>query len=211
MSETQAVEAALADFGPPQAIRKHLRLQQGRADRQHALAEVRSHIRWVLALGAFFVAMITITAQRPAEPVPPFVTCLRLVGLFAISLVMMILPMYATSLLGCQVTRQRPREEFHLVRSFLRWTGIVALGLAGLVALLIVMICAAVPFAWNWLRPEPMGSFSWLPWHNFVVGWLEQAGRNFGIYASNMIGFAAVIALYERLRCVDGQTAPVDD
>lgn len=207
LSKTQAVEAALADFGPPQVIRKHLRRQQGRADRRHALAEVRRHVWWVLALSAFFVAMIAITGQRPAEFVPPLVIGLRLVGLFALLLVMMILPMYATSFLGCQVTRRRPRGEFHFVRSFLRWTGIVALGLAGFVALLVVMVCTAVPFAWNWLRPEPMGSFSWLLWNHFVVGWLESAGRNFGIFASGVIGFAAVIALYERLRCVDGQTA----
>jgi hypothetical protein len=199
LSETQAVEAALADFGPPHVIRKQLRRQQGQADRRHALAEVRRHLWWVLALSAFFVAMIAITSQRPgpADAASPFVKGFGLLSLFALMLVIMILPMYATSLLGCQVTRQWPRGEFHFARSFLRWMGIVAVGLASFIALLVVIVCAAVPFAWNWLRPEPLDSISWLLWHKFMVGWLEQAGRNFGLYAFGVIGFAAVIALWE--------------
>ncbi|HUW81184.1 MAG TPA: permease prefix domain 1-containing protein [Phycisphaerae bacterium] len=203
LSDEQAVETVLAEFGSPAIIRKQLRRQQRVADRRRAVTEVRRQIWLPFAFSGFFSILSgVLTPETDSLPM----RCLGGVTMFIGLFLLMVGFMYAGQIFSYQVQRQRPRKEYHFLKSCLRWIAVVAFGFVALVPMLLLELVACalllgkIPFA---------NHFPQLLWYNFGVAWLESASRNFGLCTLGILGFGLTLALYERSRCVDEPVTPV--
>lgn len=208
LPERQACKAALVDFGPPDVLRRQLRQHQRRLDRRHALSELRRHTWWLLTVCGFFG---TVAAVFAPGPVPPLTRCLAGAFLLAGLLPTAFVATYLASLVEYKVKHRLPREEHHFLGSFLRWSGVAALFLAGTLGFgpILVGLCGYIGqdrlFRSILHRaPEIIEGAPWLIWYNIGVAALESPVRSFVVPFFMVLGTALFITLYERSRCVDG-------
>jgi len=213
LSDEQAIEGALADFGSPRVIRGQLRRQQRALDRHHAFSELRRHTRWLLTVCGLFA-----TAAAIFAPGPPLTRCLAGVCLLAVLLTTGSVASYFASLAECKVKHRLPRPEHHFVRSCLQWMAVAALFLAGTLLFGPVMVGIAGYLGQDSLfqsilyrAPEIVKGAPWLIWYNIGVAALEAPIRSFVVPFFMVLGAALLITLYERSRCTDGQTTLVGD
>ena len=200
LPEEQAVERALTDFGSPRVIRGQLRRQQRALDRRDALLELRRCIWLLVAVCGLLAAAAAIFSPGPVPRLTrlPAGACL-FTGLLPIASV----PAYLASLLECKVKHRLPREEHQFIRSWLRWMAVVALFLAGTLSLGPFLIGIG-----GYIGQDSL--FQLIPYQIGVAA-LESPIRSFVVPFFMVLGCALLITLYERSRCVDGQTTPVGD
>ena len=127
------------------------------------------------------------------------------------------MPAFVANLLELQVTRSQPIDEFHPLRSFLRWTIVVTAFFAGTVSFAPAAIGLVGYFArdgglLSGLHPKPeiMHGAPWLIWRNIAVAACEFPVRSFVMPPIMILTGAVAITFYERSRCV-GPTAEVAD
>lgn len=209
LPDAQAVEAALTAFGPPQVIRRQLRRQQWIVDWREALVAIRRPA-WGIGLAAILTGLYA-TAIAVLHPLPlsPLMRCLWGLALFAGFFLMLSVPMYWAALFACRIERRQPRQEYHVLRSFLRG---VAMG--------VVFLAYAVAWAPLWVMPITPLLFEapvfahYLPgafWHAWWVAVLESAGHVFGLLAVGVAGFGLGVVLYQRSRWVTEQVIPAEE
>jgi hypothetical protein len=196
-SQEQAVESVLAEFGSPAVIRGQLQRQQRMADRRRALTELRRQIRLPLAMCGLFAIFSNALISRTDSIT---MRCLGGAAMFAILFTLMATFSYAAILFGYQARRLRPHQEYHFLRSCLRWMALVALGFAALVPMIFLELAACAAFLTK--SPFADGAPQVLCW-NFAIAWCEAPTRNFGLTALGILTFGLSIAFYERSRCVD--------
>lgn len=202
-----AVEAALADFGSPQVIRKQLMKQQRKLDRRLALVEFRHSAKLLVGSCGFFAMVFALTAPGPGTFGP---RCLVGVCLFVVMLLIASVPVYFAALLALPVQRQRPIAEYSFTRSFMRHAVVVCIYL-GLTLTMAPLVIGFVGYIGQfilfqsiiYLAPGVIEGAPWLFWHNFgIVAWASPI-RSFLVPLVMVIVSALAIALYERSRCVD--------
>jgi len=194
----QAVAAALAAFGRPETIRRHLRRQQRASDRRYAAGERRRYRGLYLAIAAM-CGLLPIV--RCPEVVPPLWRCLGGLASFLFVSALAGVAGYLAALQECRISRRRPREEYSFGASLLRWTGLAGGSLFALVAILLLVIGAVLPFIHTVLGSERPSLL--LMGAAFGQAWLEHPLRTFGLSAVLVVGLGLGAAFYERSRCVD--------
>ncbi len=201
-----AIRAALAEFGDPAQLRRRLRREQRASDFRDALVKTRPIAIWMV--GGALCASVGAAVFLPG-PTP---TAYRLAvgcGLFVAITLLAIVPAFVASLLEQRVTRTLPIEEFHLVRSLVRWTVVVAVFFVGIMSFgpaacsLIGYFAQDIAFVSIQPRiPEIIHGAPWLIWRNLAVAMCELPLSSFVIPSITTLCVAMAITLYERSRCV---------
>jgi hypothetical protein len=215
LPERQAGEAALADFGPPDVLRRQLRQHQRMLDRRHALSELRRHTWWLIAVCALLGTAAAVFAPGPA---PPLARCLAGAFLLAGLLPTAFVATYFSSLVECKVKHRLPRDEHQFLGRFLRWAGVAALFLAGTLGFGPILVGLSGYIGQDGLlpsilhrAPEIIEGAPWLIWYNIGVAALESPVRSFVVPSLMVLGAALFTTLYERSRCVDRPATLVED
>lgn len=207
MTLNDAVQAALNDFGDPTRLRRELRRGQHACDLRRAVDKTRPIAAWTLgaALCAAGLTAVCLPGSAPAVE--------RLAGgciIFFPLALFAIVPAFLASFVELGVTRSRPVEEFHPVRSFLRWSCVVAAFLAGILLSTVVAVglCAYLAPHSVFLsalhpNPEIMYGAPWLIWRHIAVAACRFHVSNCVIPPLMIFVGAWAITRYERSRCVD--------
>jgi hypothetical protein len=204
LSEEQAVQAVLAEFGSPAVIRKQLRRQQRESDRRHALSPPGDRIgSWaLLVVCALFAAAVAFLSPAPDTPVARWLNgflvfaWLSLGGMLSVS---------AFLRLQIRLNRHQPRDEYCFARSFLLWAGVIFVGYP------------AIGSVWLWASTIPAHLFYSDPrfhplyvlWHEVSKGFVESAGQVLAALGLVAAVGGLALALYERSRCVDEPATPL--
>ncbi len=212
MTLDDAVRTALVDFGNPVQLRRQLRGAQRARDLRSALAKTRPIAAWTIggALCAGGVAAMFLPTSAPvAHRLMGGCGAFLAIALFAI------VPAFLASLVELRVVRSQPVDEFHPLRSFVRWSLVVGAFLTGTALSPIALVGLCGYFApdsvfLSTLHPNPeiMYGAPWLIWRNIAVAACEVPVRSFVIPTLMILAGAFAITLYERSRCVD---TPPDD
>jgi hypothetical protein len=205
LSDEQAVEAVLAEFGSPAVIRKQLRRHQRALDHRYALSPPGKSIGpWGIVVCTLFAAAVAFLSPPPDTSVP-FARWLNGVLVFAWLSLGGMLSLYMWLRLEIRLKRRQPRDEFRFVRSFLFWVGIIFVGYP------------AVGSVWLWPGLIPADLFYsdprfhplYLVWHTVSANFLESAGQFLAVLTLVAIVGGLGLALCERSRCVDEPATPV--
>lgn len=207
MSLEDAVRTALAAFGDPARLRRQLRRGQRARDLRDALAKTRPLAAWTIAGALCAAAGAAVFLFGPAPAVDGLVGgCVIFVAVALVALV----PAFVANFIELRVKRSRPIDEFHLVRSFLRWTVVVAGFLGGTLLLAPTAVSLVAYFAHDGVflsalfpKPEIVPGAPGLFWRNFAVAVCESPVRSFVIPPVMILAGAVAITIYERSRCVD--------
>ena len=214
MALEDAVRTALAAFGDPARLRRQLRRGQRARDFRDALAKTRPIAAWMIAGALCAAASVAVFLAGPAPAVHRLAGgCVFFVAIVVVGLV----PAFVANLVELRVTRSRPIDEFHIVRSFVRWTVVVAAFLGGT----LLSAPAAVSLIGYFARdgaflsmlfpsPEIVPGAPGLFWRNFAVAACEFPVRSFVIPPIVILAGAVVITFYERSRCVDTTAKAAD-
>ena len=129
--------------------------------------------------------------------------------MFAGFFLMLSVPMYWAALFACRIERRQPRQEYHVLKSFLRGAvmGVVFLAYAVVWAPLWVMPVTPLLFEAPAFAHYLPGAF----WHAWWVAVLESAGHVFGLLAVGAAGFGVGVVLYQRSRCVTEHVIPAEE
>ncbi len=207
MSEVSAVEAALADFGSLDEIRRQLRKQQGVLDRKQVVAKLRWFI-WPAIVGSGVVAsLIAIFAPPPASV---SLRCLFGACIFFAICGMLLAYGGSAELLVLRLQRPRPKSEYHFKKSFCYWTIAVSTFFIFIVsvtplALIVFGYLGQYAFLHSSLNlsPQLQADAHWLLLHSLVAGAMDNPLRSFLLPCVSVIAGAWGIAIYERSLCVD--------
>lgn len=196
LSASRAIERALAEFGDPRRIRRQLRRQQLRLDRDAALGELRRGLGSALVPGVLMAAAVGLTMTS----VPMGTRLAVSVSVFVCLSVGLVLPgMFLFALLRTRLQRSSPREEYVLSRSLIRWAMVVSASLAGVIGVSAVLYGAgsalgdSTPIVELFRNLVRTTSPQW--WQASVLG--------ASVTAPVVLLAATGLALYERTRCVD--------
>jgi len=204
LSEEQAVQAVLAEFGSPAVIRKQLRRQQRELDHRHALSPPGKSIGpWGLVVCALFAAAVAFLSPPPDTSVP-LARWLNGVLVFACLSLAGMLYAYVWLRLEIRLKRDQPRDRYCFARSLLLSAGVIFIGYP------------AIGSLWGWSSTIPAHLFYsdprfhplYLLWHEVSAGFAESAGRFLAVLALVAIVGGLALALYERSRCVDEPATP---
>jgi hypothetical protein len=205
LSREQAIEAALAEFGPARTIRHRLRRLQWRQNLRHGLTEVRRHILLNAALSAAFSVLMAATSlvYKP-ETATTLMRCLGTLCVFTTMFALMTASGYIAAVCESPLRARRLRDEYRFWRSLTRWTTLVALGFVAMVPVLMVTLANIALFEGK----SPLDrDYLWLWYRSLAQAWWESAGPEIGLLLGS-VGFGLALALYERSRCVDEPSLP---
>ncbi|MHC4444572.1 MAG: permease prefix domain 1-containing protein [Planctomycetota bacterium] len=200
LTQEQAVESALADFGYPDVIRRQLRKQQRMLDRRYALDQIR-HVPWWMLIGCgFFTAIIVIFAPAPDSAGMRWLCGVVVFMQFLLSLSFF---GYLFSYFGRRLKRRRPRQEYRFLTGMLQWSAAIGIGMFAVCVLGLGPIRLIVPLCYANPEFHPL----WLVGNAFIGTCIDSPVRL--VLIALLIGYGLGLALYERSRCVDEPAAPV--
>ncbi len=210
LSETLAIDAAIADFGDPAVVRADLEAHQRRLDHRHAWVRLRGGAWYLLPLCAVLSAAVATLSPAPPSSVARVVGGALLFACFAGGFAAFI---YFSQVWGARLECSRPRREFNLRASTQRNLGWVAAGLVFLLAWIMLTLLAVGPFLCPLPGSDGLGLALPLHWARAL---LEPMVGDYGAPAALagfalrlalsgvlLFGSALVSALYERSHCVD--------
>jgi hypothetical protein len=209
LTEDQAIEEALADFGSPEVIRRQLRRQQRMLDRRDTLTDIRRSqwtVRLPVAAIAFYAAVIAVLHPLPFSPLERFMWGSLLFVGFAL---LVFVPTYWAALFARGIERRRPRAEYRALASLGR-----GLAMGG------VLLAYALIWAPLWVMPfmpvllDAPEFAHLLPGAFLNIWWVavvESAGYVLGLLVFGVLASGLGVALYERTRCFDGPAVPAGD
>jgi len=199
LSDDQAVEAVLAEFGSPAVIRKQLRRQQRRLDHRHALSPPGKSIGpGGIVVCALFAAAVAFLSPPPDTSVP-LARWLNAVLVFAWLSLAGKIYLYALLRLQVRLKRHRPRDEYGFARSFPLWAGAIFVGYLALVWAMLWPSTIPAHLFYSDPRFHPL----YLLWYEVSAGFPESAGTFLAALTPVAIVGGLGLALYERSRCVD--------
>jgi len=204
LSDEQAIEAVLAEFGSPIVIRKQLRRQQRKLDHRYALSPPgkKSIGPWGLVVCGLFAAAVAFLSPAPDTPVARWL--IGIVVFVSISLAGM-LSLYVFLRIQIRLKRYQPRDEYCFARSFLFYAGVIFVGYP---AIPLVWLCpSAIPA--HLFYSDPRFHPLYLIWHEVSTGFVESPGQFLAKLMLVAIVSGLGLALYERSRCVDEPATPV--
>ena len=201
LSEVEAIEAALADFGSPDIIRRQLRRQQRRLDWRYALADICRSMWGAYLLAAMCGVYAAVIAVFHPLPLRPVMRCLWGLVLFGAFFLMMFSPTYLAALLSCRLGRRRPRGEYHFFKGCLHGMGMGGVFLGYALVWTPLWVMPSMPLVLD--APEFAHYLPGKFWHIWWVAVLELADHTFGLLALGVLGFGLGVAFYQRSRCID--------
>jgi len=130
LDDESAVEAALDDFGPPEAIRQRLRRQQGSQDHREALTAACRFLPSLIAVAAALAVGIAVASSG--------ILLWRIVATVAVftSLFLAMCPVvYVVSLARLRTRQQLPRRECRFIANASYWfvLAIVCMGISEII------------------------------------------------------------------------------